>query len=77
MDHAITENIRTSSDHVIRPLDALHSFWSTITRWRRKRKAIAELHFLSDRSLADIGLARSDIESSFWCGAGDATRRRR
>ena len=30
---------------------------------------------LSARSLADIGVARSDIESVNWSGAGDASRR--
>jgi uncharacterized protein YjiS (DUF1127 family) len=77
MDYAITEPIRTSSDQHIRPLDELRSYWQTLARWRRKRRAIAELHFLSDRSLADIGLSRSDIESVTWSVVGDRSRRLR
>ena len=34
-----------------------------ITRWRREREAVRELSRLSDRELADLGIARSDIRS--------------
>ncbi len=31
------------------------------TAWRQRRAAAAELHGMSDRNLADIGLTRQDI----------------
>lgn len=34
---------------------------NSIGDWRRHRRAYAELSMLDDRSLADIGLRRSDI----------------
>jgi uncharacterized protein YjiS (DUF1127 family) len=30
-------------------------------RWRRYRRVLAELEFYSDRELADLGIARSDL----------------
>ncbi|RYC31707.1 DUF1127 domain-containing protein [Lichenibacterium minor] len=34
-----------------------------IASWRREREAVRELSRLSDRELADLGIARSDIRS--------------
>jgi uncharacterized protein YjiS (DUF1127 family) len=39
------------------------SLWSMIGRWRARRRAIAELRSLDDRSLRDIGLLRCEIDS--------------
>lgn len=44
---------------------------------QRRRKAIAQLHALSDRSLVDIGIERSEIEAVVTAGSRDAARRRR
>ena len=38
---------------------AFHAFW----RWQQQRKAAAELHIMSDYSLRDIGVARSQIDA--------------
>ena len=34
-----------------------------IASWRREREAVRELNRLSDRELADLGIARSDIRA--------------
>ena len=34
-----------------------------IASWRREREAVRELTRLSDRELADLGIARSDIRA--------------
>lgn len=34
-----------------------------IANWRREREAVRELSRLSDRELADLGIARSDIRA--------------
>jgi uncharacterized protein YjiS (DUF1127 family) len=34
-----------------------------VRSWYRRKRAIAALHALSDRSLADIGIARSEIDA--------------
>ena len=39
-------------------------FWTLMNRlseWRARERAIAELSALDDRSLADLGISRSDI----------------
>jgi uncharacterized protein YjiS (DUF1127 family) len=38
------------------------STWSVIGQWRERRRAIAELRALDDRSLRDIGLFRCEID---------------
>ena len=38
--------------------DAFRALW----RWQQQRKAAADLHALSDYSLKDIGIARSQID---------------
>jgi len=43
-----------------------------IAEWRRRQKAYAELMRLDDRSLADIGIRRSQIRSLI---EGDGVRR--
>lgn len=40
--------------------------------WRERQKAIAELRALDDRTLADIGLRRSDIPFAVYYEAGEA-----
>lgn len=34
----------------------------SLTEWRRHRRAARELHAMSDRDLADLGVFRCDIE---------------
>ena len=36
------------------------------TRWRQRQRAYGELMSLDDRSLADIGIRRSEITSIVW-----------
>jgi uncharacterized protein YjiS (DUF1127 family) len=43
--------------------------WSSVRRSRDRRQAIEELRSLDDRSLRDIGISRSDIESIVRYGA--------
>lgn len=45
---------------------------NVIARWRRERGAIRELSRLSDRELADLGVARGDIGAAV---AGTSTVR--
>jgi uncharacterized protein YjiS (DUF1127 family) len=42
---------------------AITAMWSTISRWRARQSAIAELRALDDRSLRDIGLLRCEIDA--------------
>lgn len=55
----------------------VRAFRSAFLARQRRRKAIAQLHALSDRSLADIGIERSEIEAVVTAGSRDADRRRR
>ena len=48
----------------IRPLGAVRWLVRAIRRWRRREQAIAELARLDDKTLADIGLHRSEIRSA-------------
>ncbi len=52
-----------------------HGARVAFVRWRRRRKAIAALHALSNRSLADIGIERSEIEAVVMAHSRDACRR--
>ncbi len=38
-----------------------HALATALAGWRRRRQAYAELYALDDRSLADIGITRSEI----------------
>jgi len=42
-------------------VNLLASAKNALSEWRRRQKAYAELSALDDRSLADIGIRRSDI----------------
>jgi uncharacterized protein YjiS (DUF1127 family) len=41
-----------------------NSLLNNLRDWRERRAATEELHGLSDRSLADIGLSRDDIPAA-------------
>jgi uncharacterized protein YjiS (DUF1127 family) len=51
---------------------------SAVARWRQRERAYGELMALDDRSLADIGIHRSQIpaivEESYRAGRGAAAR---
>jgi uncharacterized protein YjiS (DUF1127 family) len=60
------------------PLAQAHNAWmAAFAKWRRRRKAIADLHALSDRSLADIGIDRAEIAAVVHAGSRDVSRRAR
>lgn len=53
------------------------SYAAAFRKWRKRRAAIAELHALDDRQLADIGIGRSEIELVVYFAGCDPTRLRR
>jgi uncharacterized protein YjiS (DUF1127 family) len=55
-------------------VDALKSAVAAYLLWRQRKTAVAELHALGDRDLADIGLKRSEIDSVIWSSGRDPTR---
>jgi len=77
MEHTTTLTEPFAGQHPAAPGSTLVAIWTTVVRWRRKTRAMAQLHALSDRSLADIGIDRSEIESVVWLGKADPTRRPR
>jgi uncharacterized protein YjiS (DUF1127 family) len=48
-------------DH--RVIAVVGKWWRAFAQWRERTAAIRELHALDDRSLKDIGINRSEIES--------------
>lgn len=61
-------------DTVPTATEALRKMLAAFRKWRQRRKAIADLHALSDRSLADIGIERSEIKSIVVSGSRDVSR---
>jgi uncharacterized protein YjiS (DUF1127 family) len=59
MSHASTDFVDTRS--VPKAVPALVKAYAWIAEQRRVNRTIATLSELSDRTLADIGIARSDI----------------
>jgi uncharacterized protein YjiS (DUF1127 family) len=43
----------------------LAAVMARVAAWRRRREVMAEMAMMSDRELADIGLARSDLPRVF------------
>ncbi|MBV1703443.1 MAG: DUF1127 domain-containing protein [Hyphomicrobiales bacterium] len=43
-------------------MSPIRNFATRLATWRRYRESVRELSQLSDRELADLGIARSDIE---------------
>ena len=46
----------------VSPVHALQAACAAVWRWQRQRKAAADLHAMSDYSLRDIGIPRSQID---------------
>lgn len=74
MDHTATIIEAFAGPHAAATGGKLTMIWKKVAGWKRKQNAIAQLHALSDRSLADIGIDRSEIESVVWHGKIDPTR---
>jgi uncharacterized protein YjiS (DUF1127 family) len=55
-------------------LSALHHIRAAYGEWRRRQAAFDELNALDDRSLADIGITRSDIPFIFSRDVQDAAK---
>ncbi|HKT20614.1 MAG TPA: DUF1127 domain-containing protein [Stellaceae bacterium] len=55
-------------------LSGLQRMRSAYADWRRRQAAYDELNSLDDRSLADIGISRSDIPYLFSRDIQDAAR---
>ena len=53
----------------------LKSLTLKIAAWRRYRDSVRELSRLSDRELADLGIARFDIRSVAECASREAAPR--
>lgn len=55
-------------------ISGLHKVKSAYADWRRRQVAYDELSSLDDRSLADIGITRSDIPYLFTRDVHDAAK---
>lgn len=55
-------------------ITGLHKAQSAYADWRRRQVAFEELSSLDDRSLADIGITRSDIPYLFSRDVHDAAK---
>jgi uncharacterized protein YjiS (DUF1127 family) len=54
-------------------------FWrwmNFLATWREHRRVIKELNALTDKELADIGIARADIDRLVWLGEDKSMRGR-
>lgn len=54
-------------------------FWrwmNFLATWREHRRVIKELNALTDKELADIGIARADIDRLVWLGEDKTMRGR-
>ncbi len=54
-------------------------FWrwmNYVITWREHRRVIKELNALTDKELADIGIARADIDRLVWLGEDKTMRGR-
>jgi uncharacterized protein YjiS (DUF1127 family) len=47
-----------------------------VVTWREHRRVIKELNALTDKELADIGIARADIDRLVWLGEDKSMRGR-
>ena len=78
MTATATSARHTGAGSVTRRLETLiRRAWSRYRARRLRRRTFTALSALSDRTLADIGLNRSEIASMDLAGGRDATRRRR
>lgn len=44
----------------------LQRYFNYLKTWRKHRKVIKELNALDDKTLADIGISRCDIDRLIW-----------
>ena len=61
----VTEQTGPSPSTLGRLGDALGALGTALLRWPERRRAYSDLQNLTDRELADIGLARGDIARVF------------
>ncbi len=47
------------------------ALWNTIKVASRRRNAVGHLQMLDARTLADIGMSRSEIKSIVYCGSAE------
>lgn len=72
---SIRQPLRLAETFVL--LSWMRTARGAVSQWRRRRRAIAQLQALSDWSLADIGIERSEIASVVRMSYRDASRRGR